>query len=355
MKVSVIKERYISEKRIAIYPAVAKKIVNLGLELCLERGIGNNLYIDDQEFTRAGAYMSSVPLEILADTNILLKVRFSDDNIHNELNELNLLPEGAIIIGLLDPYNNRHILEHLAERNITSFSLELVPNIMRAQPVNAVVMQAGLAGYRAMLETIYFREKVVNLMITAVGTLLPLKILIIGANPAGLQAITVAKRLGAIVCVSDASKKRELVESLGVEFIDAVSDIADYDIILCTMNIFNQDTKIILTEKMVSSMKPGSVIGDFMGKNGGNCILTQKDQVINYCGVKIIGYSDIIHRMAYDASKLYADSLLHFISLIYNNVTKDIEVNYADEIINNTLSTYKGQIVNKKLKQIYYG
>ncbi|MFV9894788.1 MAG: NAD(P)(+) transhydrogenase (Re/Si-specific) subunit alpha, partial [Rickettsiales endosymbiont of Dermacentor nuttalli] len=154
------------EKRIAIYPAVAKKIINLGLNLCLEKGIGNSLYIDDQEFTRVGAYMSSVPLEILADTDILLKVRFSDNNIENELNELNLLPEGSIIIGLLDPYNNQQIIEHLARRNITSFALELMPNIIQSEPVNAIVMQDGLAGYRAMLEAVYLREKVVNLMVT---------------------------------------------------------------------------------------------------------------------------------------------------------------------------------------------
>ncbi|MFV9895092.1 MAG: hypothetical protein AB8U25_06850, partial [Rickettsiales endosymbiont of Dermacentor nuttalli] len=206
-----------------------------------------------------------------------------------------------------------------------------------------------------MLEAVYLREKVVNLMVTPVGTLIPLKILVIGANSAGMQAIALAKRLGAIVDVFDTIEASTLVKkSLGVDFIEDISDITKYDIVLCTLNISSQNTNIILTEKMVVSMKPGSVIGDFVGKEGGNCILTQKDQLIHYSGVKIIGYSNIIHRLAYDASKLYAESLLNFILLIYNTYTKEIEINLADEIIKNALLTYNGQIVNKNLKHKYY-
>jgi NAD(P) transhydrogenase subunit alpha len=374
MKIAVLRQREKFEKRVAIYPDVVKLLVTLGIEICIESGAGIESGVSDREFLAAGAKVSRIPLGILADADIILKVQITDSN--KDFSELEFIPKGATIIGLLSGSQNNKYIKKIANKHINCFAMELMPRISRAQAMDVLSSQSNLAGYRAVIDSAYHHGKAFPMMMTAAGTVLPINVLVIGAGIAGLQATATAKRLGAIVSAFDIrAQAKEQVESLGARFIQVedqdfsqqntvyatkitasnqkkqsellAKHIAINDIIISTALIEGKTAPILITEDMLAGMKQGSVIYDLAAVGGGNCSLTKADQEINYNGVKIIGYTNIPSRIANEASKLYSKNLYHFLKLIMSEDNSSLNFNLEDEIIKATLVIKDGKIIDK--------
>ena len=374
MKIGVLKERVSDETRVAISPATTKSFVDLGFKVFIETESGVEAGFSDQDFENAGATISKVPLEILSDADIVLKVQPSPKNSKNT--ELSSMKKGAMVVGMLSPFDNKELFTHYCEKGINSVAMELIPRITRAQSMDVLSSQSNLAGYRAVIEASYEYSKIFPMMITAAGTVSPTRILVLGAGVAGLQAISTAKRLGAIVSVFDVrSAAKEQVESVGGHFIEVPKtqdfetkggyaketdddykkkqsdlihqEIKKSNIVICTALIPGRKAPILVTKNMLDDMKIGSVVVDLAAINGGNCEATELNKVITYKNIKIVGYGNYASRVAANASDLYAKNLLNFIKLLHDKNSKSLKINLEDEIIKSSLITYEGRIVNQ--------
>jgi NAD(P) transhydrogenase subunit alpha len=368
VKVAVLKEHKPGELRVAATPDAIKKYKSLGCEVAVEKGAGLGASISDVEYEEAGATMADAA-SCANGAQIILKVRApSSDELQN-------IPSGAILIGMLDPHAEKSTLANYNGKKISAFALELLPRISRAQSMDVLSSQSNLAGYRAVIEAACAFGKVIPMMMTAAGTVAPAKALVLGAGVAGLQAIATAKRLGAVVSAFDVrTVAKEQVQSLGAKFVevpaeesgDAVGGYAkemseEYkkkqsalihetlkkqDMVVSTALIPGKPAPVLITEAMVKDMKPGSVIVDLAAASGGNCPLTEVDKVVVKHGVTLIGYSNMPSRVAIDASQLYARNLYNFISALM--ISKDgFTVKWDDELIVGTLLTKDGVTVHK--------
>jgi H+-translocating NAD(P) transhydrogenase subunit alpha len=354
------KEDLTQEKRISITPETVKKFVRLNFSVFLEKNYGDHLGITDKEYTDNGANIKSSLKEVLEKSDIILKVNYPT------MDEINLLKNKSILIGQFENISIKKEINELNKKDIKFFALNLLPRITRAQSMDVLSSQANLAGYRAVIESVGIFEKAIPMMMTAAGTITPAKILVIGAGVAGLQAIATAKRLGGIVSATDVrAAAKEQVESLGGKFLSVegaenlettdgyakeTSDdfkkkqaellkksVEKNDIIICTALIPGKKAPRIISEDMVKSMKPGSVIYDLAVSQGGNSAFSECDKVKIINGVKIMGAKNILNNLALSASNLYARNLFSFVENLYSKEKKDIFINHDDEIINKTL------------------
>ncbi len=374
IKIAALKERAKGEVRTAITPETVKLYVKNGYSVYVEKSIGLAANFQDEEYISAGAKISAVPLEIIADADIILKVQPSP--LEDKLNELEIAKTGATIIGLLSPHLQSDYINKAISKNLSTIAMELVPRITRAQNMDVLSSQSNIAGYRAVIEACYFYERALPMMMTAAGTIGPAKALIIGVGVAGLQAIATAKRLGAAVSAYDIrSATKEQVESLGAKFvypetktIDAedktgyakevsqdfaqvqeaflMSIVRDFDIIITTAQIPGKKAPILLTKKMLTKIKPGTVIVDMATSSGGNAEDSVTDKTISKKGVKIIGWSNLAAKVASDSSKLYAKNLYNFLQY----AIKDNKINFTAEIVEEMLISHNGKMMNKKFK-----
>ncbi len=360
MIIGSIKENLSVEKRVALTPETAKNIINLGLKICIETNYASHIGITDEEFVKVGVEIKKTNNEVLNNCNLLIKVNCpSDDEIKN-------LKQKSILVGMLNPSQNKNKINELIKKNISIFSLELLPRITRAQSMDVLSSQSNLAGYRAVVDSIYEFEKAIPMMMTAAGTVPAAKVLVIGAGVAGLQAIATAKRLGAIVSATDVrSASKEQVESLGGKFLTVdnsedmetsggyakeVSD--DYkkkqaemmqealrknDIVICTALVPGKSAPRILSEQLVKLMRPGSIIYDLAAEQGGNSAYSEPGKINIINGVKIIGVKTLMNRLPLTASSLYAKNLFSFIRNLYSREKRDFNINLEDEIISKTL------------------
>ena len=373
MKIVAIKERAKGENRVAITPDVAKLFIQKNYEVIVEKNIGISANFTDAEYISAGASVSAVPLEILSDADIILKVQPTP--CIDEFNEIEMSKEGAIIIGMLAPYTNFEYIDKSLSKKLSTISMELLPRVTKAQSMDVLSSQSNLAGYRSVIEAAYYFDRAFPMMMTSAGTITPAKALILGVGVAGLQAIATAKRLGCIVSAYDVRKiTKEQVESLGAKFVypsdtnseDAeeksgyakeVGDdfakiqeeflsriIADFDIVISTAQIPGKKAPVILTKEMVSKMKAGSVIVDIAASSGGNVEDSFADKVISKKGVKIIGWTNMSSKIANDSSKLYAKNLYNFIDY----AVKDNKFDFKDDLVEEMLVGIEGRIINKK-------
>ena len=360
MKICSINEDLNFEKRISITPEIAKKLINLKFSVFLEQNYGNHLGFADEEYKNQGVDLLSSPKEVLGKSDIILKIDYPTNE------DINSIKEKSIIIGQFDPYSNKEILNKLIKKNVKVFSLNLLPRITRAQTMDVLSSQANLAGYRAVIESVEEFGSAVPMMMTAAGTITPARVLVIGAGVAGLQAIATAKRLGAIVSATDVrSVAKEQVESLGGKFLEiegaenletssgyakeASEDfkkkqeallrvsVKKNDIIICTALIPGKKAPRIISEDMVKSMKPGSIIYDLAVSQGGNSAFSEADKINVINGVKIMGASNILNNLALTASNLYAKNLFNFVNNLYDKEKKEIFINKDDEIVSKTL------------------
>ena len=357
--VSLLENKKI-EKRISITPDIAKKYIAMGLKVSLSESYGEHLGFSDDEYKNLGVKISKDEKELIKSADVIMQLSLLAED------KLNIINSGQSIIGVLNPYDNKKILEDLTKKKINLFSLELLPRITRAQSMDILSSQANLAGYKAVIESFGNFEKAIPMMMTAAGTVPAAKVLVVGAGVAGLQAIATAKRMGAIVFATDVRMaSKEQVESLGGKFLtvegadnleteggyakeasedfkkkqeDLLSEtLKKIDIVICTALIPGKKAPVIIKENMISNMQSGSIIYDLAAVQGGNTSHTKVDEVIEKNGVRIMGEKNILNKLPASASNLYSKNIFNFFSNLYDKENKKININLEDEIIEKTL------------------
>ena len=372
MRAYILKESE-SELRVSASPDSVKKMVELGISVNIQTTAGQNSNFSDESYKANGAEIFNNTSEI-SNADIIIKVNKPTDD------EISSMKEGSLFIGSLDPYNSRETLNKLRDKGVTSFAMELMPRITRAQSMDILSSQSNLAGYKAVIDATYLFNKAMPMMMTAAGTIAPAKVMVFGAGVAGLQAIATAKRLGAIVSATDVRMAaKEQVESLGGKFVmveddethDAetssgyakemsdefkakqaklISDtLATQDIAICTALIPGKKAPILITEEQVRSMKPGSIIIDLAAESGGNCECSVAGETREVGGVHVVGSKDITSTISEDASALFSKNILNFLTLLIDSESKSISIDWDDEIIQGILVTKNNEIVHKEL------
>ncbi len=360
MIVGSILENREFEKRIAVTPDIVKKYKSIGLNVCLTKGYGFHLGIDDQEFLKEGAEILDNDNEVITKSDLIVQLNLLDEKVLKNLNQ------GKTLIGVLDPYLNEKKLKDLVAKKINCFSLELLPRITRAQAMDILSSQANLAGYKAVVDSFAYFKKAIPMMMTAAGTISAAKVLVVGAGVAGLQAIATAKRMGAIVYATDVrTASKEQVESLGGKFLSVEGaenletsggyaketseefklkqeellkkTLEKIDIVICTALIPGKKAPIIIKKDMIDQMPKGSIIYDLAASQGGNAEFTKVDEIVNHNGVFIMGEKNILNKLPNSSSGLYAKNVFNFINNLYDKDKKNININPEDEIIEKTL------------------
>ncbi len=372
MRAYILKESE-SDLRVSASPDSVKKMVELGISVNIQTTAGQNSNFSDESYKANGAEIFNNTSEI-SNADIIIKVNKPTDD------EISSMKEGSLFIGSLDPYNSRETLNKLSDKGVTSFAMELMPRITRAQSMDILSSQSNLAGYKAVIDATYLFNKAMPMMMTAAGTIAPAKVMVFGAGVAGLQAIATAKRLGAIVSATDVRMAaKEQVESLGGKFVmveddetqDAetsggyakemsdefkakqaklISDtLATQDIAICTALIPGKKAPILISEEQVRSMKPGSIIIDLAAESGGNCECSVAGETKEVGGVHVVGSKDITSTISEDASALFSKNILNFLTLLIDSESKSISIDWDDEIIQGILVTKNNEIVHKEL------
>ena len=372
MRAYILKESE-SELRVSASPDSVKLMVELGISVNIQTTAGQNSNFSDENYKANGAEIFNNTSEI-SNADIIIKVNKPTDD------EISSMKDGSLFIGSLDPYNSRETLKKLRDKGVTSFAMELMPRITRAQSMDILSSQSNLAGYKAVIDATYLFNKAMPMMMTAAGTIAPAKVMVFGAGVAGLQAIATAKRLGAIVSATDVRMAaKEQVESLGGKFVmveddetqDAetsggyakemsdefkakqaklISDtLATQDIAICTALIPGKKAPILISEEQVRSMKPGSIIIDLAAESGGNCECSIAGETKEVGGVHVVGSKDITSTISEDASALFSKNILNFLTLLIDSESKSISIDWDDEIIQGILVTKNNEIVHKEL------
>ena len=381
MKIAIVKERRPHETRVAATPETVKKLKALGAEITIETGAGVAAAYTDQAYGEAGATIVPDAASAIAAGDIVFKIQ-RPMSAEEGLDELGLLRQGQTLMSPLGALTNKDLVQALASRGVTSFALELIPRITRAQSMDILSSQANLAGYKAVLLAANNYGRIFPQMMTPGGTLAPSRSFIMGVGVAGLQAIATARRLGSIVTATDVRPAtKEQVQSLGAKFV-AVEDeefkaaetaggyakqmspeyqakqaalVAEHiklqDIVITTALIPGRKAPVLVSEEMVKTMKPGSVIVDMAVEQGGNCPLSEFGKVVERYGVKIVGPANLPGELATDASALFSRNLLNFITPMVDKETRALTINLEDEVVKGTLVTRDGQIVHPSLTQ----
>ena len=372
MRIAIITETDPVETRVAASAETVKKLVALGATVAVQSGAGTHSGMTDDDFAAAGATIAKTAKDTLKDAKIVLKVRRPSSA------EIKLIKKGALVLAIMDPYDSAEALAAMAAAGLTTFSMELMPRITRAQVMDVLSSQANLAGYRAVIDAASEYGRGMPMMMTAAGTVPAAKVFVMGAGVAGLQAIATARRLGAVVTATDVRPAaKEQVASLGAKFV-AVEDeefkqaetatgyakpmsaeyqakqsdlvaahIAKQDIVITTALIPGRPAPKLVSEAMVKSMRAGSVIVDLAVERGGNVALAKAGEtVMTANGVKIIGHLNVPGRVPASASALYAKNLFSFLETMIDKTTKALAINWEDELVKATNLTRDGAIVH---------
>ncbi|PCI07986.1 MAG: NAD(P)(+) transhydrogenase (Re/Si-specific) subunit alpha [Gammaproteobacteria bacterium] len=369
IRLVVPKEISSGERRIALSPEVAKKLYATGVSITMQQGAALSSYFKDEDFSDVETVADAAAL--YKDADVVFKV------MPPTLDELKQMKDGCTVVGFMVPSKNAEMMQLMCEKKITALAMELVPRITRAQSMDALSSQASIAGYMGVLMAAQLAPVFFPMLTTAAGTIRPAKVLIIGVGVAGLQAIATAKRLGAIVEAYDVrSATREQVESLGAKFVDTgvsadgeggyareltddekqqqqdvlAKHIAMSDVIISTAAIPGRPSPKIITEAMVEDMKTGAVIVDLASEGGGNCVLTQPGETIEYKDrVTIHGPLNVAGELPINASGMYAKNLFNLVSPF---ITEDgnLELNFEDDVIAGCVLTRDGVIVHAQYK-----
>lgn len=375
MKIAVLRERREHERRVAATPETVKKLIGLGASVSIEAGAGAGARFPDADYAAAGATIASDAKAAVDGADVIFKVQ------RLEADELKLVRPGTVFIANMQPYRDRAGIEACASAGIVACAMELIPRISRAQAMDVLSSQANLAGYKAVVDAASIFGRAFPMMMTAAGTVAAARVMVFGAGVAGLQAIATARRLGAIVSATDVRPAaKEQVESLGATFVAVIDDefkqaetaagyakpmsaeyqakqaaliaetIKKQDVAICTALIPGRKAPTLISEAMVKSMKPGSVIVDLAVEQGGNCPLSRPGEVVEVNGVTIVGHINVPGRVAADASSLYARNLFNFVSLMVDKKTKSLSIPWDDEIIKGVVLTRDGKIVHPALQ-----
>jgi len=365
MKIGVPKETAANERRVALTPDVAGRVVKTGMSVVVERGAGEAASFSDDAYGAAGATPVATAAEIFGQSDIVVKVQ------PPTAQEARLCREGSALVALFQPSAEREAVSQLAARNVTAFSLALLPRITRAQPMDVLSSQATVAGYKAVLLAATATGRLFPMLVTAAGTLPPARVLVLGAGVAGLQAIATARRLGAVVTAFDVrAAAKEQVESLGAKFLEMqlgeqaeaaggyakqlsedthrrelafiAEHVRDADVVITTAAIPGKRAPVLITADAVRGMKPGAVIVDLAAETGGNCEVTRPGTEVRQGGVLVLGPLNLPSTLPLDASQMYARNVSSFVS----HVIRDgkLVVDFEDEIIRETCVTHAGEV-----------
>jgi H+-translocating NAD(P) transhydrogenase subunit alpha len=377
LKLGIPKEILKGETRVAVIPQLVSLLKKDGHEIYVERGAGNLSLCRDDDYTEYGAEIVNVET-VYDSSEVIFKVRPPANHPHLSKHEAGLIREGGVYIGFLAPLSNTDVIRTFAERKITSFSLEFLPRITRAQSMDALSSMANLSGYKAVVMAADRLGKIFPLMMTAAGTIQASVVLVLGAGVAGLQAIATAKRLGARVEAFDPRPAvKEQVESLGASFIEmelpedaetkggyakelseefikkemeAIGDrLPKVDVVITTAQVFGKRAPVLITEKMVKLMKPGSIIIDIAAEQGGNCELTEAGKEIERDGVLIVGVENLPATIPVHSSQFYSRNIVNLFHHLYNK-QNDYTLNFDDEITRSACITHNGEVVNEMIK-----
>lgn len=372
MRIGVISETLQGERRVALIPDVATKLIKSGFEVAVETGAGEQAGFTDNAYCAAGAVVKADRRAVLSTADVVLSVQPPC------LKDVALLRVGAATISFLQPTTQSTVVEAFAAYGITAFSLELLPRISRSQSMDALSSQASLAGYKAVLMAANRLGKFFPMLMTAAGTIPPARVLVLGAGVAGLQAIATARRLGAVVEAYDVRPAvKEEVKSLGASFLELELEaqkgeggyareqseefltkqrkmlterVAVADVVITTAAIPGRRAPLLVTAPMVKGMRQGSVIVDLAAETGGNCEVTQPGQVVEVHGVWIDGTTNIPSTVAFHASQLYARNVSSLLLHLVND--GKLKLDFEDEITKGCCVTHAGQIVNERVRQL---
>jgi len=379
MIAGIAKETFPGEKRVALIPAGVQTLTKAGLEVIVESGAGAAAGFTDEEYQAKGAKMVKNRADVFSQADIVLQVRGLGANPEKGAEDIKLFKEGQIQIGFLEPLTAKKEVQALAKSKVTSFSMELIPRITRAQSMDALSSMANLAGYKAVLIAADHLPKIFPMMTTAAGTIIAAKVFIVGVGVAGLQAIATARRLGAVVHAYDVRPAvKEQVLSLGAKFVELelgtadaedkggyakemgeefykkqremmLKVVAESDVVITTAAVPGKKAPILLTEEMVKAMRPGSVVVDMAAERGGNCELTEAGKVTQKYGVTIVGPINLATDIPYHSSQMYSKNLTNFLAPLVKG--GKLELNMEDEIVRESIVTRDGQVVNTKVKE----
>ena len=371
-KILIPTEKHTGERRVSATPETVKKLTSLGCEVYIESKAGELSGFSDFSYKQSGGeIVSERDINIWGEADIIFCVQVpSEDNLIT-------LKKGAILLGLLNPYGNKDLLKIINSNMISTLSLELLPRISRAQSSDVLSSQANIAGYKAVLLAASELDRYFPMLMTAAGTVQPAKVVVLGGGVAGLQAVATAKRLGAIVFVSDIRPAvQEQVESLGARFIElpeideqpgeaggyakAVTPeflkkqkatltkyLSEADVAICTAQVLGKKAPVLIDSPMLEKMRPGSVVIDLAVAQGGNCEGTKANETIIKDGVKLIGAGELPSSVPYDASSLYAKNLISLITPFIKDGL--IKLDKEDELISGCLLSYEGVVLQNKV------
>jgi NAD(P) transhydrogenase subunit alpha len=379
--IGVPKETYPGERRVALVPMVIPALTKAGFEVIVETDAGIQAGYPDSQYTEKGAQIVTTRSALFEKADIILQVLAYGSNDITGKNDLPLLRRNQILIGFLRPFGSREVIREIAGSGVTAFSVELVPRTTRAQSMDALSSMGTICGYKAVLIAADSHPRIFPMLTTAAGTITPARVFVIGAGVAGLQAIATARRLGAVASAYDLRPAaKEQVQSLGGRFIELPIEakdaqdargyaraqdenfyqrqrellgrvVKDNDVVITAAVIPGKTSPVLVTEEMVKSMAPGSVIFDLAAERGGNCELTKAGATVVRHGVTIIGAINVASGVPYHASQMYARNVTAF--LLYIVKEQKLQLNLNDEIVRETLVTHGGEVVNARVREFF--
>lgn len=370
MKIGILKEPK-GENRIMFLPEHVTKLAKKKVEVLIEKSAGLNSYVEDNLFTEAGAKVLDKK-QLIKESDIIARINPPEDE------DLNAISEGKVLLSVINPFVNHDLVKNIRDKKITCFSLDIVPRTTRAQAMDILSSMATVAGYKAVLEAANNLPNFFPMFMSAAGTIRPAKVLILGAGVAGLQALASAKKLGAVVEVFDVrAAVKEEVQSLGGKFIEvegatddasaggyAVEQSDDFkqkqqqaihdhaiksNVIITTAQIPGKTAPILIKKETVDQMLPGSVIIDIAASTGGNCEVTKNNDTIVHNNIKVIGNSNYASDMPFDASRMFGNNVINFLSIMIDDEGK-INMNFEDELVNGTCVSHDGEIISERVK-----
>jgi len=381
MIVGVVRESYPGERRVALVPTVIPHLAKAGLEVVIEAGAGVQAGFPDAEYAAKGAKILTNRAEVFRAADVVVQVLCYGSNDQTGKADLPFLRHGQVLIGFLRPFGSLETIREIAATGVTSFAIEFMPRTTRAQSMDALSSMGTICGYKAVLIAAGELPKIFPMLTTAAGTITPARVLIIGAGVAGLQAIATARRLGAVVSAYDLRPAaKEQVQSLGGRFVELPIEakdaqdaggyakaqdedfyrrqrellgkvVANNDVVITAAVVPGKKSPVLVTREMVAGMAPGSVIVDLAAERGGNCEFTQAGKVIVEHGVTIVGLFNLATAVPYHASQMYAKNITAF--LVYMVKEGKLQLNLEDEIIQSTLVTLGGEVVNARVREFF--
>jgi proton-translocating NAD(P)+ transhydrogenase subunit alpha len=372
-------ESYPGERRVALVPAVIPNLTKAGFEVVVQAGAGADAGYLDAAYVEKGAKILPDRTAVFSAADIVVQVLCYGANDKNGKDDVALYKRGQVLVGFLRPFGTAEVLQQIAQASVSAFSVELMPRITRAQSMDALSAMATVAGYKAVLLAAETSPRIFPMMTTAAGTVTPARVFIIGAGVAGLQAISTARRLGAVASAYDMRPAaKEQVQSLGGRFVELPIEaqnaqdargygtaqdesfyarqrelltkvVAESDVVITTAVIPGKKAPVLITGDMVKGMAPGSVIVDLAAERGGNCELTRMEETISVNAVTIIGLTNLAGTIPYHASQMYARNLMTY--LTYMAKDGKLQMNMQDEITRETLVTHGGEIVNARVRE----